>query len=97
MNCIPILKSDKYVFLTPSQNMNSTIEITISDVEGDIMGKYSKKLQTYIKLIPDLRFDVFVKSVRVKRMTNHKLTRQGYEIPEVDNFVIIKDEKDSNI
>ena len=54
------------------------------------MGKYFEKLQPYMKMIQDLRFDVFVKYAKEKSMTNHKLTCQGYEIPDVDDFVIIK-------
>ena len=60
------------------------------------MGKYFEKLQPYMKLIQDLRFDGFVKYAKEKSMTNHKLTCQGYEIPDVDDFVIIKDEKKCN-
>ena len=44
INNIPILKSDKYVFLTPQQVVNPTLSVSVADIEGDIMGKYFDKL-----------------------------------------------------
>ena len=42
INNIPILKSDKYVFLTPQQVVNPTLSVSVADIEGDIMGQFLK-------------------------------------------------------
>ena len=67
INPMPILKSDKYVFLTPHQLVNPTPSVSVADIEGDIMGKYFDRLQPqpYLKLIGDLRFDIFI-TARIK-------------------------------
>ena len=96
INSIPILKSDKYVFLTPNQVVNPTLNVSVGDIEDDLMGKYFEKLQPYLKLIQKLRFDVFIKYCKDKRTLNHKLMRQGYDKPEIDDFVLIQDEKKHN-
>ena len=36
VNNIPILKNDRYVFLMPSQVVNPTLEVLISDIDDNV-------------------------------------------------------------
>ena len=82
-----------YVFLTPQQIVNPTNSFSVADIEGDIVGKYFEILQPYLQLIQELWFDIFIKYSKDKRNLHHKLNRQGYNEPHVDDFVLVRDEK----
>ena len=72
------------------------LEMTLGTFDSDAMVKYYDALQPYLQLIADLRFDCFVKYVWDKRAAMNALIGQRTEIPNVGDFVLIKDSKKHN-
>ena len=66
--------------------------MTVGKMEEDIIIKYYKKLEPYLKMIQDLRFECFIKYVTDKSYSNHALTRQGSQRAREGDFVMIRDE-----
>ena len=50
-------------------------------------------MEPYLRMITDLRYDCFVQYVKQKRAKNHDLVGQGFETPQVGDYVMIKDAK----
>ena len=57
------------------------------------MTRYFDAVEPYLKMITDLRYDCFVQYVKQKRAKNHDLVGQGFETPQVGDYVMIKDAK----
>ena len=76
--------------------VNPLFEITVGQLENDIIVKYFDVLQPYLGLIADLRYDCFIKYVTDKTQAMHGLTRQGNEVAAVGDFVMIKDHRKHN-
>ena len=96
VNSIPLVKNEKYIFLAPKDVVNPYFEITVKDVEGDLLSKYYEKLKNYLKLMARLRFEIFVCKVKKKRVVNHKLPNQSQDKPRKNDFVLIRDSKKYN-
>ena len=72
------------------------LEMSLATFDKDVMIKYYDALQPYLQMIADLRFDCFIKYVGDKRAATHSLTGQGTEIPNIGDFVLVKDTKKYN-
>ena len=92
VNNMPLFKHPRYVFLTPAMLVNPIFELTVGQLEDKIIIKYFEILQPYLELIENLRYDTFVKYRADKKRTLHGLSRQGKEVANVEDFVLIKDQ-----
>ena len=50
--------------------VNPYLEITVKDVEVELLSKYYEKLKNYLELIERLRFEIFFRYVKEKRVVN---------------------------
>ena len=89
---MPLFKHARYVFLTPAMLVNPMFELTVGQLDDNIIVKYFEILQPYLELIENLRYDTFVKYTTDKKQTFHVLTRQGKEVANVGDFALIKDQ-----
>ena len=61
VNNMPLFKHARYVFLTPAMLANPMFELTVGQLDDNIIVKYFEILQPYLELIENLRYDTFVK------------------------------------
>ena len=93
VNNIPLFRHERYVYLTPSMLVAPMLELSIGTYNEGTMTKYFDAVEPYLKMITDLRYDCFVQYVKQKRAKNHDLVGQGFETPQVGDYVMIKDAK----
>ena len=56
VNNMPLFRHERYVFLTSAMLVNPLFELTVGQLENDIIVKYFDVLQPYLELIADLCF-----------------------------------------
>ena len=93
VNSIPLISNEKYLYRTPMDIVNPAMEITIKDSEGDLVAKYFEQHRDYMNIIQELRLELFIRYSRDKAMDQHKFVRQGHDVPNLNDFVLIVDVK----
>ena len=96
VNNMPLFKHARYVFLTSAMLVNPMLELTVGQLDDNTIVKYFETVQPYLEIMEKLRYDTFIKYTTDKKQTYHGLTRQGKEVANVGDFVLIKDLKKHN-
>ena len=95
VNSILLIAKSIFIY-NPSDIGNPALDSTIKDTEDDLVVKYFEELKDYMAIIQELRMEIFIRYARDNAVGQHKLVRQGHDVPNLNDFVLIIDEKKWN-